>query len=522
VAHVVPDEVLCADSLTDLRDDFVSLAAMVRAIKARLVATLEELDRATEHLDPEARREVVHALKGQICGYDAQLVDLAGLQKTAGAAGTFSLVASLAARKRAHTESLRARYAMSASLLIATEWHSPSINHAMYSSAGRRTGNVRACHDDYKRDRHPEAERFEAAWLNEYVDHNGHHLRAVMTSCGMSAFATILGLLSEEAAGNRPIVMGRSTYHECRLLLERASMPPIVRVDETRVDELWRAVEVHRPRAVFIDSLCNERSLVIPDLDTIMSGLAASPEPVYLVIDNTARSVTFQPWTMLQPAGGCSGLRLITFESITKYAQFGFDRTAAGMVVAQSKDGERLDGWREHLGSNITDAAVHQIPAPNRRLLEARLARLARNATLLAGFLHEHSRKHGFAVGICHPGLENHPSFSVARALRFTGSFFGLRLHSPFDSPGHRRELLEAALDEARRLRVPLVEGTSFGFDTSRIYVTAAGPEHDGAFIRLAAGTEHRLGVEALKHALAAALGRAGGRPSMGRGCSVS
>jgi hypothetical protein len=74
----------------------------------------------------------------------------------------------------------------------------------------------------------------------------------------------------------------------------------------------------------------------------------------------------------------------------------------------------------------------------------------------------------------------------------------------------HRREraLVETAVSEAARVGISLLAGSSFGFDTTRIYLTAARAEHGEPFVRISAGTENRLEVEALAAVLAGAVRR--------------
>jgi hypothetical protein len=62
----------------------------------------------------------------------------------------------------------------------------------------------------------------------------------------------------------------------------------------------------------------------------------------------------------------------------------------------------------------------------------------------------------------------------------------------------HRR-FVDLLLDQAAELRVPLLAGASFGLDTTRIYLTAATNDLGRPFVRVAAGTEHRLEMERLK-----------------------
>jgi cystathionine beta-lyase/cystathionine gamma-synthase len=502
MSHATLDA-LRAASLEDLRADFAELAAIGTSARARLARSLVDLDRAGPHLQHATRHEIARAVHAEMHHYGAQLRGLEQLQREATGVPSAALLRRLTTRKHAHAERLRARQALTAALIVATDWHSPSISHAVRSAAGRHTGRVHAYHDEYKRDRHPDAGELEEAWLREYVDNPyGHDVRAVATSSGMAAFTTILGCLLMEPGPHRPVLVGTSTYHECRELIMRSPLGArALLVEETDTKRLLRAIDEHRPEVVFLDSLCNAAGLALPDLPRVIAHLARSDRLVRLVIDNTGRSATFQPLAL---APSAINVELVVFESLTKYAQLGLDRTAAGMIIAPRPLADRLDVCREHLGTNLTDLAAHQIPAPNRQLLQARLTRLSRNARELAVFLAERYDRRGLPVRVAHPGLPEHPSFPVARTLSFQGGTFGLVPEDDTHEP--RVRLVKAILYEARRRRVPLVEGTSFGFDTTRIYLTASGTGHGVPFVRVAAGSEHRLGIEALKRVLVAAV----------------
>jgi cystathionine beta-lyase/cystathionine gamma-synthase len=392
--------------------------------------------------------------------------------------------------------------------MTAADWQSPSVLHAVHSAAGRFTGEVTEHVDDYKRDRHADAERFERAYLDEYVGPGRPgDLRALMTSCGMSAFATILAYLRMEATAGRTALVGRSVYHECRDLLARGGLGgSVVEVDETRPETVLCAVAEHRPGALFLDSLCNAKGVVVPDLTRIVDGLARAGQDVVLVVDNTALSCAFDPMTLV-PDG--SALRMIVFESLTKYAQLGLDRTPAGMIAARGPDAEALDRYREHLGANVSDAAACMMPWPNRPVLHRRLGRLGRNALLLASAFDQHVKRGGGLFGpVDHPGLAHHPSFPVARDLSFQGGFFGVGLRPPYDRPDHRRRFVWCVIEEARAAGTPVAAGPSFGLNTTRVYHTTSSTELGRPFVRISAGTEHRLEVEALTGVITRAADR--------------
>jgi hypothetical protein len=69
-----------------------------------------------------------------------------------------------------------------------------------------------------------------------------------------------------------------------------------------------------------------------------------------------------------------------------------------------------------------------------------------------------------------------------------------------------QHRLVGQAVAEASRRGVSLLAGSSFGFDTTRIYLTAARAEYGTPFVRIAAGTEHRLELDPLTEVLATAI----------------
>jgi hypothetical protein len=148
-------DALRAASLEDLQADFAELAAIGTSARARLACSLVELDRAGPHVQRATRREIARTVRAEMDHYGAQLRSLEQLRREATRAPSAALLRRLTTQKHAHADRLRARQTLAAALIVATDWHSPSISHAVRSAAGRHTGRVHAYHDEYKRDRHP-------------------------------------------------------------------------------------------------------------------------------------------------------------------------------------------------------------------------------------------------------------------------------------------------------------------------------------------------------------------------------
>jgi cystathionine beta-lyase/cystathionine gamma-synthase len=296
---------------------------------------------------------------------------------------------------------------------------------------------------------------YEEAFRREYVDAPA---RVLVTACGMAAFTTIVETLRLEGLP-RPVAYGRELYHETKELLARGLAGPAVEVDERDT----AAVRALRPSALFVDALSNTPALLVPDLRSLGEAL---PRDAALVVDTTGLSVRCQPLQL--PA------RVIAFESLLKHVQLGLDRVNAGVIVCRPTDGPALDAMRERLGTIAPDWAVAALPEPDRDVLERRLARLERNAGVLA---------------------ERLPCASWAGR----GSYLVLDPGIPLEA------YVERALTAARAAGVQVVSGTSFGFDATRLYVTGAGSGCREPFLRVSAGTEDRREIELVAEALSGA-----------------
>lgn len=499
---------LIPDALADLCDDLDELLFLCLGAAAELARAARDIVAAPDALHGATRDLMAAQIEASRHRYRAAERRLLALRRLAcrcdhGHGGALQpLVGRLTAGKAELADLLRVEQLLTAALAGAADWQSPSFLHSTVSAAGRHHGRIRAHWNDYKRDRHLDAEAYESRYVAALVD-GPPGLRALLTSCGMAAFTTVLACLQAQGGLDGPILVGSGLYHESRLLLERALPGRIQPFAEADTPALLQAVAQLRPSAIFLDSLSNTKWMPVPELARVLEALRGTTTA--LVVDNTGLAATCQPFALADES-----VRLIVWESLLKYAQLGFDRASAGVIVARGADAALLADCREHLGTNVTDVAVHALPPPDRRVLVRRLGRLQRNASLLAERLREETAG---AVEIVYPGLAGHPCARAAQELDFRGSCVSI-VFPGFD-PGLRRErtLVEAAVAEAARRGVPLIGGSSFGFDTCRIYLTAARAEHGEPFVRIAAGTEHRIAVEALAETLGAAIrGVAAGR----------
>jgi cystathionine beta-lyase/cystathionine gamma-synthase len=502
-------ETLLDLSFDELASDLGELEDIAGDFADRLRTKGHVLLRQRRHLHGDSLDLVEQQLRTLTAAFDAIRRDTRELQLATGShRRSPELLAGLTWERAGYADRLRTLTGSAGATVTASEWQSPSFAHSVRSNGGTWTGTVRAHVDDYRRDRHQDAAGFEAAFLEAYVDPaDGHELRALTTSCGMSAFATILWFLQIEGKLEGPVVLGNSVYHECRDLV-RALVPPqrLHEVSEHPAEALPQAIERLRPRVVFLDSVGNEAGVLVPDLARVVKSMRAAASGGYLILDNTALSCMFQPFRFVTG----DGPRLVVFESLTKYAQFGLDRVTGGVIVAEGQDAADLDRYREHLGTNIPDASVCAIPWPNRVRLERRLDRLERNALRIAQRIREAAAEahRVVVVGADHPALDDHPSHSIAGGLRFRGGWLSVSFAPSYDRSDVHRRFVELALEEARHRHVQLLAGASFGLDATRIYPTASDAASGRPFVRISPGIEHISQIEELAGAFHDAVAR--------------
>src|SRR3989338_8129161 len=97
------------------------------------------------------------------------------------------------------TNTLRLLVADFASLMIASDWQSPSYDFSLYSQAGRQTGKITGTVNDYKRDVHLDERAYEKEYIRQYIDARfKFRLSAFLVASGQAAFQTILTYLQSE------------------------------------------------------------------------------------------------------------------------------------------------------------------------------------------------------------------------------------------------------------------------------------------------------------------------------------
>lgn len=486
----------------ELRDDLFHLLARVESQQCRLGGFEQALRANTGSVRPvgvDTVRPILEHLRAQ---YDALFKDLrSALDRVA----TASPEATCRAKRDA-IERCRSLQGLAAALLASINWQAPSCSHSHWSQAGTLTGKIVITKNDYMRDHHAFGDAYEHAYSAAFVDTPLRQpVRAYATSSGMAAFAMAATRLCSDGGD---VIVGAGTWFQNKMLLNRLFAGRVHYVDEHDTGGIVEVVRRYRPTAVFLDTLCNAVTLAMPDLASLLPAIdEAADRPTAVVLDNTCLSATYQPLRhMPWPA---KHLRLLVFESLNKYQQFGADRVTGGILWTPHEEFEDLFFVRMLVGGNIPDATVHALPPPDRALLDGRMRRIGRNACRLAQRLQAHVRANpeGAFERVVHPSLPGHPAQERAMRLPFQGGCVNLVPRRAYRLLDAYQRFLSLAVEEARNARVELNIGSSFGFDTTRLYLTTPfATQYTQPFLRISAGTECLRELERLGDALVRAM----------------
>ena len=490
-----------AESIDDYRQDFEELHVLLTDCVNRLKRFLADIRRVKKHIAPETYEEMTKTADCYIeaCRAQDSIVKKHSDIILHAPDNTESLDTAEKINKSAY-EFLRTHQTLFGALITSTDWQSPSFAHSLHSQAGRQTNTIYATINDYKRDQHWDAHRYELAFLKANIDgFIKFPIQVCATPSGMAAFTTILNFLLLERKATRPVLIGKSIYFENKALVLQAFPDNVIEVEESDTDAVIRAIDSYNPSVVIFDSLSNSPDVAVPNLTAITKHLVAGcKSETFLVVDNTCLSVMFQPFPFVFAKH--SKLRLIVFESLNKYHQFGYDRVTGGIFWSYGGDTGKLFDYRVHLGTNIPDLAIASLPTPNRKTLIKHLAKHQRNAMIVAFALQAWIDTHPQAPfsGIMYPGLSHHPSYNWTKNNTFCGSYLTIQFKKKYQTIPSYKRFVRAIIQKARRNHVDIVSGTSFGMNTTRVYLTAVRSRPHIPFIRVSVGTETRMAIEAV------------------------
>jgi hypothetical protein len=307
----------------------------------------------------------------------------------------------------------------------------------------------------------------------------------------MGAITTALHWLASRIAESEGVVVvDDGCYHETRFLVETIFRSRVRYLDLASMDTVASLREI-KPSLVVFDSTRNSSTIRALPVTEIMRTVAEARS--YLLIDSTSL-VSAEPILVAAQESGVFSRTLVA-TSLAKMHQFGMDLVTAGALIYNAVLDDVFPGpktFRTHLGLNISEDSAAILPAPSRSFLCQRASRMSRNVEVLASALRSAEADLSVMTAPCWGEAD------------LCVPYFNISVGEG-DNVAWYRTFMSRAMECARRCGVSLVAGTSFGFDTTRIYLVESLIPSHRPFIRVSPGMESAYEVSLLARALVGA-----------------
>lgn len=379
------------------------------------------------------------------------------------------------AERREMVSRMREMYRLTASCFASPLWQSPPVWGPQES--GRY---VELFVDDYRRESSLEMKKYEAELYSVFYKETFHEDGgSLLVSSGASALSLALDYFRMRFGGNFTTAIPLEIYHGSSELTDISS-PLREGISMKKVDV--RCVEVST----------NAREILSPCFATLLEQARESNE--FVLIDATNRPLS---QSELQQIRSHKEVPVLILESLLKLHQYGLELTNAGCLTYVGPKKEEVIGslnWlRARNGTSISDYGVYALPPLCKSQFQGRVERvLAANKALLTAM----AELTGESFGGEH--------FEYAQ-LKFNWS------QSPFVSVSYAQseksfdDLKNFFLRVKRNLRevgADMIEGASYGFQQSRMYLHYPFSKFAEPWMRISVGAEPQYEVELIAEAL--------------------
>ncbi len=383
---------------------------------------------------------------------------------------------------------MRAAYRYLGTLLCANDWQSPIYASSLSLELNRLSDGISEHNWDYKRDGHLDSQPYEAAFIDQYVSHLGSaNSKAYVMNSGMAGFTTVLNWLAHEMNYGDSVVAMQPMYFE-NLHLARGIFPQLIQINApVSSDDLLVQLRTELPSIIITDVVSNCGEVLSQDVETVLKWARLEAQHrVAIIIDTTCMPAPLLASGLLTELPDNVSIFLI--ESLAKHHQFGMDTVTGGIVVACMSNDMHCSfaKTRARLGTNISDTSIGSLPQPNRQKLVKRMQRHSRNTRLVCEGLIQ--GLDGAVDGVL--DSVSWLNYGTGSSPWFRGTCLTIRFKKPFRSIQNYKLFEQIVLDLCKEAKHPIAFGTSFGFDLSRLYVTAPATRFEEPFLRVSVGTE--------------------------------
>jgi cystathionine beta-lyase/cystathionine gamma-synthase len=385
-------------------------------------------------------------------------------------------------------------------LMTMSDSFSPSTKSSTKEKRGLTQTRFPSFTDDYQRDGDLRMQSLTSPYQKTPLQFQTY------VNSGMEAFDLLVSLVESGKSNSNPYKKASfllaNPYHEISKIFEQRWELLGLQINSEFLTEEFMTVEElvteeikeELPDAVLLNPIANSMKLEITNVWEIVRKLIANEsfgksqmqngKILYILIDTTSVASQIQI-----PADISKNtpqfMKIVFFESALKYKQCGLDIFGLGIIDTNCKTThQRISKIRKQKGTYLSPSTVNHIRFFHYISNPAKIKIHSQNANLLAARLNE--IKSPLIKKIHHPSLNSHPSHkNINPQQEITGSLLNIEVESfgRVNKPEIADFITNEAIKIAREMKLPLDQGTSFGFNTSRIQESI---DH----IRIAVGTE--------------------------------
>lgn len=337
--------------------------------------------------------------------------------------------------------------------------------------------------------------------LAEILGLNMEESALFATSSGMAAYSLLESYLIRHVlkAGDK-IYIPSYIYFETEEQVEKLPHVKIIRTETHDTNTIAANILRERPRVVFIDPLTNTVELRMTDIEGVLKSIADKiTDDVWFVIDGTMISGQLDIEVL---SSINSHIKILYYDSCSKYLQLGLDIAMGGLVVVPVQLQSFFERLRRNTGTIMYDSAANIFPIYNRSVHQTRMKRFSRNARLV-GELVESDSDLKSKITPNFPGLEVHPDHPISKTFESVGGLITFSFIDPYlNQRDSLNSFIETALAVAKKHKISLTKGVSFGFSIPRISAATAMAENSPPFLRLSVGDRSYVETEKLAEVL--------------------
>ncbi len=349
----------------------------------------------------------------------------------------------------------------------------------------------------YKRVHYPKLNELENWFLKEFIESPiKDNLCCFFTSSGMGAYTLIENFLTKDclSLGDKILFANRS-YFETRDQINKLKgfiIKPLLSIE---AENIFQEIIYEKPKVVFLEPINNEEKIIVIDIHKIIKKLLNYnfENDFYIVVDTSMTSGGESVFLNFDNKKN-KKVHLIAWESLLKYRQFGMDRFNAGLVIAEKIFQRKLFVQRERTGTILPDIQTMMFPKLGKKLYENRMKLIQRNASIFTSEISNFLTKNNLNnfLSINYPGYQKNKGYLIAKKYKYIGGVV------TFEFKDEKKKniqyfltIINYIISQAKKHKIQINHGTSFGFYRTRITIAATGGGiYTNPFIRFSIGEE--------------------------------